>query len=409
MSVWRVPGFARLSSAAFFAETAEWILLVALPLYVYQITGSAGSLAVGMVVGTLPTVLLSPAAGVYADRFDRRLILGAVCLGQVVVALPLFFVHSGGQLAFVYLTLGGQACLASFFEPARNAFLPELVGVGHVTAANGLMAVVSSVTRLTGSALGGVLLGFGGLAQVVWIYQALLALACVSLLRRFPVRRRTRSVTAPESMLRSWLDGVDEIRRDRRLRVTVWSMVLVSLAQGMFVVLFVVFVTGVLRGTEAELGLLRGVQAIGGLAGGALLTTVARRVAPAKLLAWGTLVFGVTVGVIWNTAYLTTAFSVYLGLFIVVGAPGVFANAGMLSMLQTSGSPERTGRVLSTGFAAITACNAVGSLVAGVLAAHWGAAALLNGQAVLILASGTVALYGLVLRPGKADLAVAGR
>jgi hypothetical protein len=65
--------------------------------------------------------------------------------------------------------------------------------------------------------------------------------------------------------------------------------------------------------------------------------------------------------------------------------------------------------VLSTGFAAITACNAVGSLVAGVLAAHWGAAALLNGQAVLILAAGAVALYGLVLRPGTADLAAAGR
>jgi predicted MFS family arabinose efflux permease len=78
-------------------------------------------------------------------------------------------------------------------------------------------------------------------------------------------------------------------------------------------------------------------------------------------------------------------------------------------MLQTSSSPERTGRVLSTGFGAITACNAVGSLVAGVLAAHWGAAVLLNGQALLILVAGAVALYGLVLRQGKADLAVAGR
>jgi Na+/melibiose symporter-like transporter len=397
-AVFRAPGFARLWTASFFAESAEWIALVALPLYVFGLTGSAASLAAGLVVGTVPTVLLSPVAGVCADRFDRRLVLGVVCVGQAAVVLPLYWVHSGGQIWLVYAVLAAQAALTAFFDPARNAFLPEIVGVGQVTAANGLMGVNSSVTRLAGSALGGVLLGFGGLAQVVWAYQAALLVAGALLLRRFPVLVTVRAVAAKESILKSWLDGLGEIRRDHRLRVTTWSMVLMALAQGTFAVLFVPFVTDVLGGSEAEVGVLRGVQAIGGLAAGAALSTVARRVSPARLFGWGSIAFGVVAGILWNTAYLTTAFSAYLGLFIVIGAPLVVVNAGLLSIVQSSSSPERAGRVLSTVFATFTAFTAVGSLAAGALAGRVPLPVLLSAQAVLVFAAGAFALRELVFR-----------
>ncbi len=283
-----------------------------------------------------------------------------------------------------------QSALASLFEPARNALVPSLVGDDRVTAANGLMGMNSSVARLAGSSLGGLVLGFAGLGWVVAGYLALLVLAGVLLVPRFAVR--SRGQVAGWS---GWLDGLTDIRRSPVLRVTAATTVLMSVAQGMFLVLFVVFVTGPLGGGEAEVGLLRGVQAIGGFAAGVAVATIARRVLPAHLLGWGTIVLGLLSVVIWNGPAVTTILAVYIGLFIVVGAPGVATGAGLFSLLQQEVGPDRLGRVSSTFFAGMAACQALGMLVAGALAGRIGLPALLDGQAALYVAAGLVTMLGL--------------
>ncbi|HEV7973781.1 MFS transporter [Amycolatopsis sp.] len=392
----REPAFARLWTAAFFSESAEWMLQVALPVFIYQATGSAASTAASVVLGLLPAVLLSPVAGVLADRWNRRIVLCAVCAGQAVVAMPLLLVSSSTLLVVVYLVMAAQAGLASLFEPARNALIPELVGPDDVTGANGLMSVNSSVARLAGGWLGGVLLGVGGLGWVVAVYLASLAVAAAILLKPFAPATNRGVPAEREPMVRAWIDGLAEIARSRKLRVTGVALVLMSLAQGMFLVLFVVFVLKTLSGGEADVGLLRGVQAIGGLVAGMSVATIAREVAPEKLLGWGTLVLGVLSAVIWDSAFLTTALPVYIGLFMAVGMPGVFAGAGLLTVIQAGASTERAGRVLSTGFAGMAAFTALGALAAGVLIGPLGLAGLLNVQATLHVGAGLVVLLGLV-------------
>ncbi|QKV72591.1 MFS transporter [Amycolatopsis sp. Hca4] len=384
-----VPAFARLWVAAFFGETAEWMLQVALPVYVFQRTGSAATTALSIVLGLLPAVLLSPVAGVVADRWNRRAVLFGTCCGLAVVALPLL---AEPGVSLVYAVMAAQAALASVFEPARNALVPELVGVAEVTAANGLMSVNGSVARLAGGWAGGALLGFGGLADVVTGYLAVLVVAAALLAK--PFRRVAAPVPAAarEPVVRAWLDGLRELTRNRRLRRTGVALVLTSVAQGMFLVLFVVYVLQVLGGSEADAGLLRGVQALGGLAAGFALATVARRVAPAALLGWGALALGLVSAVIWNLAFVTTAMGVYAGLFVVAGAPGVIVGAGVLSEIQSAVAPERAGRVLSTTFAAVATCTTAGALLAGALVVTTGAAALLNVQAGIYLLAGLLML-----------------
>jgi MFS family permease len=386
-----IPAFVRLWVAAFFGETAEWMLQVALPLFLFTSTGSAAATALSIVLGLLPAVLLSPVAGVVADRLNRRAVLAAVCAGQAVVVLPLL-AGSAIPVALVYVVMAVQAGLSSVFEPARNALVPELVGAGEVTGANGLMSVNGSVARLAGGWAGGVLLGWGGLESVVLGYLGALALAGLLLVRPFK-RAAPETVVAPvkEPVLTAWLAGLRELTGDRRLRATGVATVLAAIAQGMFLVLFVVFVLDVLGGSEADAGLLRGVQAIGGLAAGFAVATVARRVAPVTLLAWGSLVTGVLSALIWNLAFATTALGVYVGLFMVVGAPAVVTGAGLLSHLQGVAAPERAGRVLSTVFAVMAAGTAAGALLAGALVAVTGPAVLLDVQ------SGIYVLAGLVL------------
>ncbi|MFC3454260.1 MFS transporter [Amycolatopsis speibonae] len=388
----REPAFARLWIAAFFSETAEWMLQIALPVFVFKATGSAATTAMSIVLGLVPAVLLSPVAGVIADRWNRRLVLCVVCAGQAFVALPLLFVASGGPVFVVYGVMAAQAGLASLFEPARNALVPELIASDELIGANGLMSINGSVARLAGGWAGGLLLGFGGLGWVVVAYLAVLVIGSVLLSR--PFRRAAAPIAAGphEPVMRAWLDGLREIGREGRLRLAGVVVVLTSLAQGMFLVLFVVFVLDVLDGTEGDVGLLRGVQALGGLAAGFAVATVARKVAPTALLGWGGLALGLLSAVIWNLPALTASLGVFIGLFGLVGAPGVLAGSGLLSLVQTTVSPERSGRVLSTVFAGTAGFTALGALLAGGLVTVLGTGVLLNVQAGLHVASALTVL-----------------
>ncbi|MGH3759169.1 MFS transporter [Actinophytocola sp.] len=381
----------RLWLAAVCSETGEWMLQIALPILVYQTTGSATSTAAMMIVGLVPAVLLSPAAGVLADRVDRRKLLLAVSVGQAVVAAPLL-VSDGAA----YLVMAGQASFAALFEPARNALVRDLAGSDGVTAANGLFGSGTNVSRLAGAGLGGLLFAAGGITTVYLAYAAVLLVAVAALCRPFGIR----PAPAPRAAaVREWLDGLDLIRRDRGLWVTGTAMMLGAISQGMLLVLFVPFVLDVLRAGPEGVGLLRGVQAVGGFAAGVGVAVLARRVAPHRLLGWGAVVFGGCTTLIWNGPLVTTALAVYIGLFVAVGVPAVTAQSGLLSTLQTAVPPAATGRLMSSAFAAMALGNALGMLVAGAGAdASW-FVVLLNVQAGLNVLSG---LLVLLVRPRSA-------
>lgn len=383
----------RLWLAAVCSETGEWMLQIALPILVYQATGSATSTAAMMIVGLLPAVLLSPAAGVLADRVDRRRLLVLVAAGQAVVAAPLLGVAGAGWLA--YLVMAGQASLAALFEPARSALVRDLAGPDGVNSANGLFASGANVSRLAGAGLGGVLFAAGGIGSVYAAYAALLLVAVAALYKPFDI--------APEPVprrpaLREWLDGLGMIRRNRGLWVVGTAMMLGAVAQGMFLVLFVPFVLDVLGAGSQGVGLLRGVMAFGGLAAGVGVAVLARRVAPHRLYGWGGLAFAAITALIWNGPGVTTALGVYIGLFVVIGIPAVVAQTGFMSVLQTAVPAAATGRLLSSAFAAMSLGNVIGMLVAGAGAdsGAFGFAVLLDVQAALYLVSG---LLVLLVRP----------
>jgi MFS family permease len=231
---------ARLCVAAFCSETGEWMMQIALPILVYQATGSVASTAAMMIVGLVPAVLLSPVAGVLADRVDRRLLLLGVCLGQLLVAAPLLL-----DPGTSWLVMAGQASLAAFFEPARNALVPEVSD--SINAANGFLAAGANVARLVGAWLGGVLFAVGGVEAVYFGYAGVLIIASGALVPRLG----SKPLPSKRSPVRDWLDGLAIFRR-------VWTvgvvLALMSVSQGMFLVLFVPFVLDTLTTSPRRLG-----------------------------------------------------------------------------------------------------------------------------------------------------------
>jgi MFS family permease len=172
-----------------------------------------------------------------------------------------------------------------------------------------------------------------------------------------------------------------------------------SVAQGLFVVLYVVFVARALHGGAAETGLLRGVQAIGAIGGG-LLLAAASRVRPGRLVGVACLAFGLLALVTWNAPRLTTAVPPYVVLFIAVGVPGVAMMTGLSTVLQQSTVDGERGRVFAALGVVAAAGQALGMVAAGLLGDRLGVVAVLDGQGCLYLLAGLAALAWLTDRPG---------
>lgn len=397
------PAFRRLWAAGAVSETGDWLLMIALPVYVLQLTGSALTTSTLLLIEVVAAMLAGPLAGVLADRWDRRRLLIGGGLAQAVLLLPLLAVHGTGTLWIVYLVTAAEAVLGSLNDPVRQALLPATVEPGELAGATAQLGVATNLARLAGGALGGLLLEAYGLAGVVLGDVATFVLAAALLTGWSVAPGPRRPDQDQEGMARQWVAGLAVIRADRLLRGTLLVSALIQVAQGMFVVLFVVFVLRRLGGGGADVGLLRGVQAVGGIAGGLVLGAVARRVPPWLLAGGGTLGFAAVCLAIWNGPALTTALPLYIALFVLVGLPIAAANAGLLTVALEATPDEYRGRMIGTVVTTGAAAQGIGTLLAGLLADPVGLLPLLDAHAGIAAVAGVLALV--LLRPARRPVA----
>jgi len=423
MSPLRGRSFRRLWVAGLISDTGDWLLLVSLPILVYQYTHSTLGTATAFLVELAPPVLLAPLAGRVADRVDGRRTLMWISVAQAVAVTPLLLVHGRAGLPLLYVVVFAQAALASVFDPTKSAMLPTLVDPDRLLPANSLVALNQNVGRLIGGSLGGALLAVGGGLSVIVIADGVSFLLAATLIAgvaqprtsdpgvasrseihaqptrpaRLPSTPSARPVPPGGPVKAEWAATL----RPRPVRAGLLVLLTASVAQGIFVVLFIVFVARVLHGGSAEIGLLRGVQAVGAIVAG-LALVAARRVGAAALTAWASVVFGLLDLAVWNLPHLTLAAPVYVALFAAVGAPGTALVTGLTSAMQQAAPDGRRGKVFAAMGVASSVGQAAGMIIAGVLGDAVGVVGILNAQGVLYLLAGAVAArwLGRLPRPG---------
>jgi MFS family permease len=382
--------FALVWSSSLISDTGDWLLMIALPLYVFAATGSALGASTVFIAELLPVLVFGPVLGVLVDRFDHRRTMIALNLAQGLALLPLLLA-SPDRLWIVYAVAAVQAALAAGLQPARQALLPRLVPAAQLGPANSLVAVSDNIARLVGSPLGGIVFATLGLGGVVVMDVGTYLVSAVLLLRARvdgPTPVRGPAV----GFRRDLAAGFSTIRGTPQLGTVLVIECLAALAQGVFLVLFVVFVVRILGANDTEVGLLRGVQAIGGILGGLVVGLLIRRLSTRILIGWGFVVFGVIALVTWNFAPVSTVVVVYVALFVAMGVPAIATTAGTITLVQGITPPGSIGRVVATMGTLGLAAQGVGLVVAGILADRVGVLPILDAQAALYLACGVLAL-----------------
>ena len=140
----------------------------------------------------LPTFFLAPFAGVWADRYNRRLliIIADASIAVCTLAMAYLFLSGRGALWMLFAGAGVRALGAAVQTPCVNAMLPDIVPEEHLTRVNGINGSLQSLIMLLSPMLSGALLGLASLESIFFVdvATAAVSIAVMLLLFRLPAR-----------------------------------------------------------------------------------------------------------------------------------------------------------------------------------------------------------------------------
>lgn len=217
-SVWDAlrdnPGWRRLYVARTASLLGNWLNTLAIVhLLGERSDGSALAFALVFVLKQVPTFVLGPMAGVLADRLDRKRLMVVCDLLDAALALA-FLVGASLGVGAIYVLAGLQIAVATVFEPARQAAVPNLVQPRDLVPANALSSVTWSIAFAVGTAAGGVVLAFLGwrAAMVIDAVSYLVSALLIASIHIPPVERARSSERPGWRRLTGLDDVVDGLR-----------------------------------------------------------------------------------------------------------------------------------------------------------------------------------------------------
>ena len=147
----------------------DFILKLALSMYVLEATGSAAIFAGILSAATIPTILLSPLGGILADRADRRNVMVALdALTGVSVLCAALFLSESNAIAVISTLLIILSVLGAFETPTVQACIPTMLQGDNIMKGNAVVNQVASLSYLIAPMLGGVLYAMLGLKPVMY-------------------------------------------------------------------------------------------------------------------------------------------------------------------------------------------------------------------------------------------------
>ena len=347
----------------------DWFNLIASTALVAELTDSG--LAVGglFVVRMLAPFLVSPLAGVAADRYNRKRLLILTDVGRAITVLGFLLVRDAQHVWLLYTLTAIQLGMSGFFFPTRNAILPDLVSRRELGAANALSAATWSVMLAFGAALGGVVAGGWGIypAFVIDALTFLVSAAILSRIRYTPAPAVASSDGILSATVRQYGEGLGYLRRHSDVLVIALHKAASSLAAfGPLQVIQVVlaeevFVIG--EGGGIGLGLMYAVVGVGTGVGPILARRFTgdrdRPLRIAIVAAYALTALGLIVMV-----PLSSFGMVLVGILLRAAGGGigwVFSTQLLLGLVPN----QVRGRIFSTEFALFTLMNAVGAAASG--------------------------------------------
>ncbi|HET6546851.1 MAG TPA: MFS transporter [Solirubrobacter sp.] len=390
------PNYRRYFGGQVVSITGNWMQTVGEMWLMVQLTGSGVSVGLTAGLQFLPILLFGAWGGLLADRLPKRRLLTITQLSMAIPALTLFTLTATDvvQPWMVLALVLVRGSVLAIDNPARQAFVVEIVGRDRVLNAVALNSVVVHCARILGPAAAGTIIALVGIAPCFAVNAASFLAMFVALRRMDPKLLLTpKPVERKPGELRSALRYV---ARTPELRIPLAMMALVGTISFNFQVLLPLFAEFTWHGTAATYAALTAAMGIGSVAGA--LAAGARGRVTSRLLVGASVAFG---GALLLAAAAPTL-SLQIAALVPLGAASVTFAAGINSTLQIEVEPAMRGRVMALYSVVFLGSTPIGAPLVGWLAEAAGPRAGLLAGAIAALAAGFAAWLAFARAKGEA-------
>jgi MFS family permease len=346
-----------------------WMQTVAEAWLIYRLTGSSVLLGVLGFVSQIPIFLLSPLAGLAADRWPRQRVVIATQAASMMLAFTLATLALTGRIRvweiICLATLLGT--VNAFDVPARQSFLIEMVGREDLLNAIALNSSMFNGARVAGPAIAGILVAVVGEG---WCFLlngiSYLAVIASLLMMRIKKLQPAHDGVSPIEKLR---EGFRFVRHTKPIRALLMLLGLVSFMALPFSVLMPIFAGKILHGGASAYGWLMGMVGLGAMFGALVIAMRQQMRGLGNIVAYSAVGLGASLVLFSSSRW----FWFSLVALVIAGFTMMMQFTSINTLIQAMVPDQLRGRVMSLYSMMFLGMTPIGSLLAGKIADHIGA------------------------------------
>jgi MFS family permease len=363
----------------------DWVYRLAVPIILFERSGSPLALSISYALTSLPMVIVTPFGGVLADALDRRtlLVYGDFASGVLVGYMALMAVGLPNLTFALYSTIFVIASLSAIYHPAFHSFLPMLVRDADLAKANSYISAADNVVDVIAPIISGSVIAVMGTGNALFFDAASFFVSAIAISL---IRGTTSSaiITSVGARLNEWHNdlraGIVYALAHPVVRYSCILFIFVNLGLGMFNANFMYYLIGHVGLNAVQVGTTLALSGIGAILGSLLAPRLGTYVREGALILNCTIIAGLATLLLFLVVSPLTV-AVVWGSVLAANSVVIVTYFTLRQRVVPSEFLRRTIAITRPiGYAAIP----VGSVLGGWLVQYWGIdyAILLSGAIV---------------------------
>ncbi|PCJ41443.1 MAG: hypothetical protein COA71_07740 [SAR86 cluster bacterium] len=360
--------FAIYVSANIISLIGFWMQRLAISWLTWELTGSEFWVGAVAFAELAPLLIISPIFGVWADRFNRKLLTvicqSAMMLQSFVLFMLIMLDVINIEILFIFALFDGM--LQAAHQPVRLSIIPNLVERKDIVSASSFTAVVFNVARLVGPALAGIIISvYGSAIAVLCNALTYIPILCAWSFIKIPVNK---SLNKSDSIIKGIKEGISYVKNIPALGNIFILQTILACGIRPVTLMLAAFVGAVYKGGADELAFYTAMLGLGAVAGGMYVTLRGGTRGLVKSMLVNSFVAIIALAIFaWATQFLLGLLMIFI-----IGWSITLSSVSSQTLVQNSIDDEIRGRVLSLWAALTRGATAIGVLLIGVFADYFG-------------------------------------
>jgi len=391
--VFRNMNFLKLWAGHGISTFGDMVTFLAIPMIVYNLTGSKSALSLSVLVRVIPVILIGPFAGALVDRLDRKKIMIFSDLLRAILTIALILSPDKYLLTMIYIVVFLKSLIGIFFAPAFNSSIPAIIKKGDLLSANSIFGVTGNILQFASPLIGGALITLFGARSVLMVDMVSFIVSAIAIyFINIPKREESaRKLITPGLLLKDIGEGLKFMVNSKYLKIIMITTMITQFGQGFISPLWLPYVVEGLQRPSADFSKLVAMQGLGSVIGTTVILLIGIKKSKSYKLLYS--IFTLMTGVTIFMQITTLNFNIFIMWGTLVGVFISGMGISTQTITQHVAKYEILGRVSSTMNIINQVFMAAAVAIAGIMGNQW-------STRILFIMACSIWLVGCVIGSG---------